>query len=249
MSLDLFDLSDRVALVTGAASGLGHAIAGGLVAAGAVVHLADVDPVVQQDERAGVVGRHHMDVTRHEDVGRVVGDVIAGEGRIDVLVNSAGIAERHAAEDFPESAWDRIIAVNLKGSFVTCQAVGRHMLAAGRGAIINMASIGASIAYPHASAYLQSKGGVAQLTRSLAVEWADRGVRVNAIAPSLFATPIVARADRDTDVTSRHILNRTPVGRLGRPEEVIGPAIFLASDAASMVTGHVLQVDGGFLAA
>lgn len=245
----LFDLTGRVALITGAASGLGAAMASGLAGIGATVHLADVDPAVMEGDLGFVAERHHLDVTDARAVQDVIDDVAMREGHLDVLVNSAGIAERHAAEEFPEDAWDRIIAVNLKGSFLTCQAAGRHMLAAGRGSIINIASIGASIGYPLTTAYLQSKGGVAQLTRSLAVEWADRGIRVNAIAPGLFDTPIVARANRSTDATSRHILERTPMGRVGRPEELIGPAVFLASDASSMVTGHILQVDGGYLAA
>jgi len=139
--------------------------------------------------------------------------------------------------------------VNLKGSFLMAQACGRQMLEQRSGSIINLASIGASVGFPQSTAYLQSKGGVAQLTRSLAVEWADRGVRVNAIAPSLFNTPMVRAADSVQSLTSRFITDRTPIGRRGEPHEVVGAAIFLASRASAMVTGLLLQVDGGYLAA
>ena len=130
---------------------------------------------------------------------------------------------------------------------MSCQIFGRRMLDKNSGSIINMASIGSSIAYPHTTAYLQSKGGVAQMTRSLALEWISRGVRVNAIAPSLFDTPLVRASENKVQLTSDFIMARTPIGRKGDPLEVVGPAIFLASDAASMVTGHLLQVDGGYL--
>jgi 2-deoxy-D-gluconate 3-dehydrogenase len=183
-----------------------------------------------------------LDVTSRAAV-----DAAAAElGRVDVLVNSAGTAARHPAEDFPEEEWDRILRLNLKGTFLPCQAFGRLMLAQRSGSIINLASIGASFAYPHATAYLQSKGGIAQLTRSLALEWIDRGVRVNALAPTLFDTPLVAASARQSTVTSDFIRARQVCGRNGRPEEIVGPAVFLASDAASMVNGHVLQVDGGY---
>jgi NAD(P)-dependent dehydrogenase (short-subunit alcohol dehydrogenase family) len=188
-------------------------------------------------------------VTSRASIDGVVEEVVGRLGKIDVLVNCAGSASRHLAEDFPEEVWDRIIALNLKGTFMCCQAVGRTMLARGGGSIINIASIGASIAYPHTTAYLQSKGAVSQMTRSLALEWIDRGVRVNAIAPSLFDTPLVRMNDSQKSYTSEFIMARTPIGRKGQPYEVVGPAIFLASDAASMVVGHILQVDGGYLIA
>ena len=154
-----------------------------------------------------------VDVTRRESVDTLVATVVERFGRIDILVQSAGTAARHPAESFPEEAWDRVVAVNLKGTFLVAQAVGRHMLRQRAGAIVNIASIGASIAYPHTTAYLQSKGGVAQLTRSLALEWIDRGVRVNAIAPSLFDTPLVRAANTRASLTSEFILARTPIGR------------------------------------
>lgn len=250
---DLFRLDEKVALVTGGASGLGEAMGCGLAQAGATVVVADVNTEAAESvaqvicDRGGRAECVELDVTKRDKVNAVVADIAQRYGHVDVLVNSAGTAIRHAAEDFPEDAWDRVVTLNLKGSFLACQAVGRQMLSQGKGSIINMASIGASIAYPLTTAYLQSKGGVAQLTRSLALEWAQRGVRVNAIAPGLFNTPLVAANNQTTSTTSEFIMARTPMGRLGEPKEVVGPVIFLASDAASMVTGHVLQVDGGYL--
>lgn len=252
---NLFRLDERIALLTGGASGLGEAMSYGLAQAGATVVIADVNAVAAEEvakvicDRGGRAEWVRLDVTKRDDVNDVVAGIAERHGHIDVLINSAGTAIRHAAEDFPEEAWDRVVTLNLKGTFLVCQAVGRQMLGQGKGSIINMASIGASIAYPLTTAYLQSKGGVAQLTRSLALEWSQRGVRVNAIAPGLFNTPLVASNNQTTSATSEFIMARTPMARLGEPKEVVGPAIFLASDASSMVTGHLLQVDGGYLIA
>jgi NAD(P)-dependent dehydrogenase (short-subunit alcohol dehydrogenase family) len=251
----LFSLAGKVALVTGGASGLGEAISLGFSQAGATVVIADINDEAGKAVIDSVADRPnppsflHLDVTSRASIDGVVEEVVGRLGKIDVLVNCAGSASRHLAEDFPEEVWDRIIALNLKGTFMCCQAVGRTMLARGGGSIINIASIGASIAYPHTTAYLQSKGAVSQMTRSLALEWIDRGVRVNAIAPSLFDTPLVRMNDSQKSYTSEFIMARTPIGRKGQPYEVVGPAIFLASDAASMVVGHILQVDGGYLIA
>ena len=245
----LFDLSGRVAVVTGGGGGLGSAIAIGLAGAGASVVVLDInqelaDNVVQEIRSFGGEARA---MTCNVTVKSDFEEVSRTLDKIDILVNSAGTTSRHAAEDFPEDIYDRIIATNLKGSFMSCQIFGRRMLDKNSGSIINMASIGSSIAYPHTTAYLQSKGGVAQMTRSLALEWISRGVRVNAIAPSLFDTPLVRASENKVQLTSDFIMARTPIGRKGDPLEVVGPAIFLASDAASMVTGHLLQVDGGYL--
>jgi len=201
------------------------------------------------EDRDEAIHAAAVDVTDKAAVEDLVADVVATHGSLDVLVNSAGTAARHPAEEFPEEEWDRVVELNLKGSFLPCQVAGRRMLEQRSGSIINLASIGASIAYPHTTAYLQSKGGVAQLTKSLALEWIDRGVRVNALAPSLFETPLVKASDAKASLTSEWITARTPIGRRGQPREMVGPAVFLASDAASMVTGHILQVDGGYLIA
>ncbi|MGH3585601.1 MAG: SDR family NAD(P)-dependent oxidoreductase [Pseudonocardia sp.] len=250
----LFRLDGKVAVVTGGASGMGEAIAHGLAQSGATVVVADFDERAAAEVAASVEDRDYaldtaaVDVTRRTSVEAMVQGVVRRHGRLDVLVNSAGTAGRFPAEDFPEDEWDRIVGVNLKGSFLCAQAAGRVMIEQHSGCIINMASIGASIAYPQATAYLQSKGGVLQLTRSLALEWFDHGIRVNALAPTIFATPMMEKGAATSSVTSEFIEKRQLIGRMGHPHEMAGPAIFLASDAATMVTGHCLQVDAGYLA-
>jgi NAD(P)-dependent dehydrogenase (short-subunit alcohol dehydrogenase family) len=189
------------------------------------------------------------DVTSSASVGEAAAHVERELGPAAVLVNSAGSAFRCPAEDFPEDRYDAIIALNLKGSFLPCQAFGRQMLAQGKGSIVNIASIGAFVAYPHAIAYLQSKGGILQLTRGLALEWRDRGVRVNAIAPTLMETALTRRMGQTSSVTSDFIRARMPRERLGQPEELVGAAIFLASDASTLVNGATIPVDDGYLGA
>ena len=187
-----------------------------------------------------------LDVTDAEAVERVMDRVSASLGPIDGLVNAAGITRRGAAADFPR-ADSEDLAVNLTGTFLCCQAAGRRMLARGRGAIVNVASIAGHIGLPGTIAYIAAKGGVVMLTRGLAVEWAPHGVRVNALSPSWFATDMGNLIEREPEYRDR-VLRRVPLGRLGRPEELVGATVFLLSDAASMVTGHVLAVDGGVLA-
>jgi NAD(P)-dependent dehydrogenase (short-subunit alcohol dehydrogenase family) len=252
----LFRLDGRVAAVTGGAGGLGAAMAAGLAQAGAAVALLDVndegaDATVEAIEADG--GRAlavRCDVTDSAAVDAAADRVVAELGRVDVLVNSAGIAFRSPAEEFPEERFDAIIALNLKGTYLACQSFGRKMLERGSGSVINIASIGGFVAYPHASAYLASKGGVVQVTKALALEWVDRRVRVNAIAPTLFRTPLVEAAARRSTVTSDFIRRRLlREDRLGEPQEIVGAAVFLASDASALVTGHILAVDDGYLIA
>ena len=249
----LFDVSDRVVVVTGGASGLGAAMAVGFGQAGSDVVVVDVDEegagrTVETIAAAGGRARAlPLDVTQREAVDEAADRVVAEHGRVDVLVNSAGSAFRCPAEEFPEDRFDFIIALNLKGTYLACQSFGRKMLGAGKGSIINVASIGSFKAYPLASAYLASKGGVLQVTRGLALEWRTRGVRVNAIGPTLMESPLTASAGRTTSVTSDFIVARMLRPRLGLPRELIGAAIFLASDASELVTGHTLMCDDGYM--
>jgi NAD(P)-dependent dehydrogenase (short-subunit alcohol dehydrogenase family) len=251
----LFDLSGRVAVVTGAGSGLGRAIAIGYAQAGVTVVVADVNDVGSAEtvtliaEQGGSANAHHLDVTSKDDVDALAERVVADHGRVDILVNSAGSAFRSPAEEFPEDRFDFILDLNLKGTYLCCQAFGRRMLDQGKGSIINLASIGSFVAYPWASAYLASKGGVLGVTRALALEWRDRGVRVNGIGPTLMDSPMTRAAAQRTSITADFIKARMIRPRLGLPRELIGAAIFLASDAAELVTGHTIMCDDGYLVA
>ena len=254
MAFELFQLSDKKALVTGGGSGLGRAICRGFAEAGARVAVADIS-FESASETVTLLGLNtnrsfaqKLDVTEKKEVEGAVARVIEDWGTIDVLVNCAGRAIRGTALDYNETDWDTIIDVNLKGTFLCCQAAGRLMAPQRSGKIINVASIGGFIAYPGSIAYLASKGGVVQLTRGFAVELAPYNVQVNAIAPSLFDTPMVSGTRSDPE-SLKYFMDRTPAGRKGRPEEIVGAAIFLAADCSSMVTGHTLAVDGGFLSA
>lgn len=251
----LFDLRGRVAVVTGAASGLGAAISIGYAQAGVTVVLADRNEegsavtAATIHEQGGTAHVRPLDVTSKAEVDALADAVVAEFGRVDILVNSAGSAFRSPAEAFPEDKFDFIVDLNLKGTYLCCQAFGRKMLEAGSGSIINLASIGSFIAYPWASAYLASKGGVLGVTRALALEWRDRGVRVNAIGPTLMDSPLTREAAQRTSLTADFIRARMLRPRLGLPRELIGGAIFLASDAATLVTGHTLMCDDGYLTA
>jgi NAD(P)-dependent dehydrogenase (short-subunit alcohol dehydrogenase family) len=250
----LFQLAGRTALITGGGSGLGRAISIGFAQAGARVAIADIsienamETATLVKAQGGDAFAEKLDVTQRSEVEALTSKLLQRWDSLDILVNSAGRAIRGTALDYREEDWATIIGVNLTGTFFCCQAAGRQMAAQRRGKIINIASIGGFIAYPGSIAYLASKGGVVQLTKGFAVELAPYNVQVNAIAPSLFDTPMVVSTRSDAE-SLKYFIDRTPAGRKGHPEEIIGAAIFLAADCSSMVTGHTLAVDGGYLSA
>jgi NAD(P)-dependent dehydrogenase (short-subunit alcohol dehydrogenase family) len=252
---NMFDLRGRVAVITGGGSGLGRAVGIGFAQAGVKVVLADVD-----DEGAAETARMiadqgheatatHLDVTVRTEVEALADEVVERFGQLDILVNSAGSAFRSPVEEFPEDKLDFILDLNLKGTYLCGQAFGRKMLDQGKGSIINLASIGSFIAYPWASAYLASKGGVLGITRAFALEWRERGVRVNGIGPTLMDSELTRRMEQSTSITADHIRGRMLRPRLGLPREIIGAAIYLASDASELVTGHTIMCDDGYLTA
>ena len=251
----LFDIRGRVAVVIGGGSGLGAAISVGFAQAGATVVVADINVERASqtakciESRRGQAQAVTVDVVNRGSVEAAADEVIGEFGSVDVLVNSAGSVFRCPAEDFPEERFDYIVGLNLKGTYLCCQGFGRKMLTQGRGSIINMASIGSFIAYPMASVYLASKGGVIQMTKALALEWHDRGVRVNAIGPTLMDSPMTRAGAHRASITADFITSRMLSPRLGLPRQLIGAAIFLASDASELVTGHTIMCDDGYLTA
>ncbi|MGH9407042.1 MAG: SDR family NAD(P)-dependent oxidoreductase [Terriglobia bacterium] len=248
-----FDLQGLRALVFGGTSGLGRSIATGLAAAGA-----DVAPV---SRRVGEVsktaaeirssGRNSLeitaDVTDRNQIQSVVDLMLREWGRIDILVNSAGVTRRVPSLELDDETWNRILDVNLRGTWIACQVAGRAMKQQGGGRIINLASVASFVSAHEAAAYSASKGAVAALTRTLAAEWAPHHIRVNGIAPGVFETAL-NRSIINEPRRKASILSRTPMERFGDLSEIAGAAVFLASDAASFVTGEILCVDGGFMA-
>ncbi len=247
-------LSGRVALITGAGRGIGRAIALGYAREGADLILTsrsagELEQAAEAVRAAGVEALvAPADVTDVAQVRALAQAAIQRFGRVDVLVNAAGIPMVAPTVDLALEDWQRAFDINMTGTFLCCQAIGRLMLAQGRGAIINIASLTSFVGFPQRAAYAATKGAVVQFTKALAVEWAPQGVRVNAIAPGWIRTALQDRLVAEGKLDRGPIIARTPARRLGEPDDIVGPAIFLASDEAAFVVGETLVVDGGWLA-
>ena len=249
--MNSFDLSGKVALVTGANTGLGQGIALALAEAGADIAAAGIVPADETGQKVAALGRKFINIDANlgsvEPVGRIVDETLAGLGGLDILVNNAGLIRRQDAVDFSEKDWDDVMNVNIKGAFFMAQAAGKHMIAQGRGKIINIASMLSFQGGIRVPSYTASKSGIAGITRLLANEWAAKGLNINAIAPGYMATDNTAQIRAD-EAREKAILDRIPANRWGIPADLGGTAVFLAAPASDYVNGAVIPVDGGWLA-
>ncbi len=253
MNPQQFSLEGKVAVVTGGTSGIGLALSLGLADAGAdVVATArrqkQVDSTAKEIEARGrKTIRIATDVGNRASLENLLAGTLAAFGKVDILVNCAGMIKRTPTIDLAEAEWNNILNINLTGTLRACQVFGRPMLERGYGRIVNIASLNSFVALSEVAAYAASKAGVASLTRSLAVEWSKQGVTLNAVAPGVFRTDLNAEL-LDSSPRGKELLMRTPMARFGETEELVGAVVYLASDSASFVTGQILVVDGGFLA-
>ncbi|WP_031239653.1 2-dehydro-3-deoxy-D-gluconate 5-dehydrogenase KduD [Asticcacaulis sp. AC466] len=251
MSNSMFDLTGKVALVTGANTGLGQGIALALAEAGADIAAAGIVPATETGEKVAALGRRFINIEANlmsvEPVDRILSETLAGLGRLDILVNNAGLIRRADAVDFSEKDWDDVMNVNIKSAFFMAQAAGRHFIAQGYGKIINIASMLSFQGGIRVPSYTASKSGIAGITRLLANEWASKGINTNAIAPGYMATDNTAQIRAD-EVREKAILDRIPANRWGDPADLGGTAVFLASRASDYVNGAIIPVDGGWLA-
>ena len=250
MILDRFRLDGKTALVTGGTSGIGQAIVEGFAEAGADIAVVSRTPNNDLADAITAMGRRYMhhsaDLSDRAQTRKVVSTVLDTMGELDILVNNSGIVPRSPAEAFPESDWDATLEVNLSATFLLCREAGKHMLQKGRGKIINTASVLSFQGGILVSAYTATKHGIAGLTKTLSNEWASKGINVNAIAPGYIVTKLTAALEQDP-VRGKNILNRTPIGRWGQPEDLAGAALFLASSASDFVNGTIVTVDGGWM--
>lgn len=253
MHSKLFDLTGRLALVTGSSQGIGRALAKGLAEHGAAIVIngrteASVGAAVAELTESGFTAHAAVfDVTDHDAVAAAVETIESGVGPVDILINNAGMQFRTPLEDFPVDKWEALFATNVTSVFNVGQAVARHMIRRGHGKIINIGSVQSELARPSIAPYTATKGAVRNLTRGMATDWARYGLQVNAIAPGYFKTPL-NQALVDNPEFSAWLENRTPAGRWGDVDELVGAAVFLAGDASSFVNGQVVYVDGGITA-
>lgn len=253
MNPSIFDLQGKTAVVIGGTTGIGHELSLGLADAGADVVATSrrAEEVAKTAAEIEAKGRKTLRITSNvrdrESLKKLRDETIKALGKADILINSAGLIKRAPTLDFPEETWNDILDTNLNGTLRACQVFGEHMLSRGYGRIINLASLTSFVALYEVAAYGASKAAVAALTKSLAIEWSRHGVLVNAIAPGIFRTALNSHLLDGTE-RGRELKLRTPMGRFGNTNELVGAALYLASDAASFVTGEIMVVDGGFLA-